>query len=111
MTHAQGVAPELLPLQEQGARKVASISPSASLPQTQPPCLTDSSTGLTDCGNWGISASWAVPSTAVSGIYSAKLVRPDTGEASVIVFVVRNDSSNSNIFVQTSDPTWQAYNV
>ena len=97
--------------QGQGARKVASISPSVSLPQTQPPCLTDSSTGLTDCGNWGISASWAVPSTAVSGVYSAKLVRADTGEASLIVFVVRNDSSNSNIFVQTSDPTWQAYSV
>ena len=97
--------------QGQGARKVASISPSATLPQVQPPCLTDNSTGLTDCGNWGVSASWAVPSTAVSGVYSAKLVRPDTGEASLIVFVVRSDSSNSDILVQTSDPTWQAYNV
>ena len=97
--------------QGQGARLVASILPSAALPQAQPPCLTDNSTGLTDCGNWGISASWAVPSSAVSGVYSAKLTRLDTGEASFIVFVVRNDSSHSDILVQTSDPTWQAYNV
>ena len=97
--------------QGQGARLVASIVPSATLPQAQPACLTDNSTGLTDCGNWGISASWAVPSTAVSGVYSAKLTRLDTGEASLIVFVVRNDSSHSDILVQTSDPTWQAYNV
>ena len=26
---------------------------SATLPQSQPACLTDSSTGLIDCGNWG----------------------------------------------------------
>jgi hypothetical protein len=94
----------------QGARLVASILPSATLPQAQPPCLTNSSTGLTDCGNWGVSASWAIPSTAVSGVYSAKLTRQDTGEASLIVFVIRNDSSHSDIFVQTSDLTWQAYN-
>jgi Domain of unknown function (DUF4082)/Bacterial Ig domain len=96
--------------QRQGARLVASILPSATLPQAQPPCLTDSSTGLTDCGNWGVSASWAIPSTAVSGVYSAKLTRQDTGEASLVVFVMRNDSSHSDILVQTSDPTWQAYN-
>src|SRR6267378_929951 len=63
------------------ARFIASVSPSAHLPQIQPPCLTDSTTGLTDCGNWGISASWTVPSTATSGIYYAKLLRLDTGEA------------------------------
>jgi hypothetical protein len=93
-----------------GARLVASVSPSAPLPQVQPPCLADSSTGLTDCGNWAVSASWVVPGTAVSGIYFARLVRQDTGEASPILLVVRNDSSPSDILVQTSDPTWQAYN-
>jgi hypothetical protein len=91
-------------------RLITSILPSVPLPQTQPPCLTDSSTGLVDCGNWRISASWAVPSTAVSGIYFAKLVRPDTGEASPLLFVVRNDSSHSDILLQTSDPSWHAYN-
>jgi hypothetical protein len=95
--------------QGNGARLIASVSPSASLPQAQPACLTDSSTGLTDCGNWGISASWAVPNAATSGIYFAKLVRLDTGEASPVVFIVRNDSSHSDILVQTSDPSWHAY--
>ncbi len=61
-----------------GARKVATVTPSASLPQNQPPCLTDAATGLVDCGNWAVSASWAVPADAVSGIYFAKLVRDDT---------------------------------
>jgi hypothetical protein len=42
-------------------RFITSISPSASLPQIQPSCLNDTSTGLIDCGNWGISASWTVP--------------------------------------------------
>ena len=50
-----------------GARLIASnIKPTATLPQKQPACLTNSSTGLIDCGNWGVSASWTVPSNAVS---------------------------------------------
>jgi hypothetical protein len=96
--------------QGNGARFVTSISPSVSLPQIQPTCLNDSSTGLIDCGNWGISASWTVPGTATSGIYFVRLVRPDTGEVGAIDFVVRNDSSHSDILEQTSDTTWQAYN-
>lgn len=96
--------------QGNGARFIASVSPSAPLPQAQPACLTDSSTGLTDCGNWAVSASWMVPATATSGIYFARLVRLDTGEASPVIFVVRNDSSHSDILVQTDDTTWQAYN-
>src|SRR5215475_1877348 len=41
-----------------GARKLTSVTPSATLPQTQPACLTDSTTGLYDCGNWAVSGSW-----------------------------------------------------
>ena len=93
-----------------GARLVVSVPPSVPLPQNQPPCLTDSSTGLTDCGNWAITASWAVPSTATSGVYLAQLARLDTGEASPVLFVVRNDASHSDILAQTSDPSWHAYN-
>jgi hypothetical protein len=98
--------------QGNGARFITSVSPlaSVSLPQIQPPCLTDSPTGLTDCGNWLPSASWAVPTTATSGIYFARLIRLDTGEASPSIFVVRNDTSHSDILVQTSDETWHAYN-
>jgi hypothetical protein len=96
--------------QGNGARLVATVLPSVVLPQTQPPCLTDSLTGLTDCGNWAISASWAVPGTATSGIYFVRLIRLDTGEVGVAAFVVRNDASRSALLFQTSDPTWQAYN-
>ena len=96
--------------QGNGARLVATVLPSASLPQTQPTCLTDSAVGLTDCGNWAVSASWAVPNNATSGIYFARLVRLDTGEASPILFVVRNDASHSDILAQSSDTTWHAYN-
>jgi hypothetical protein len=93
-----------------GARLIASITPSVSLPQTQPACITDSTTNLYDCGNWAVSASWTVPANATSGIYFVHLVRSDTGGDSHIVFVVRNDSSHSAILFQTSDETWQAYN-
>ena len=97
-----------------GARIVqANIKPTATLPQSQPACLAQVNTGLIDCGNWGVSAHWSVPSTAVSGLYIAHLVRDDPQDAggdSQIFFVVRNDSSHSNILLQTSDETWQAYN-
>jgi hypothetical protein len=94
----------------QGGRFITSVSPSSLLPQIQPQCLSDASTGLIDCGNWAVSASWAVPSTATSGVYLAVLVRLDTGEKSPILFVIRNDSSNSDILMQTSDLNWHAYN-
>ena len=58
-----------------------------------------------------MSASWTVPSTAVSGVYIAHLVRNDTGGDSHIAFVVRDDASHSDVVVQTSDSTWQAYNT
>ncbi|HVV69947.1 MAG TPA: N,N-dimethylformamidase beta subunit family domain-containing protein, partial [Verrucomicrobiae bacterium] len=93
-----------------GARKVATVTPSVSLPQTQPPCLSDETTNLLDCGSWAVSASWAVPSTAVSGVYFANLIRTDAGGSSQIYFIVRNDASHSDLLFQTSDETWQAYN-
>jgi hypothetical protein len=92
-----------------GARRIASVTPSASLPQRQPQCINDLTTELYDCGNWGVSASWNVPSTAVSGVYLAHLKLPN-GDSSHITFVVRDDASTSDIVFQTSDPTWQAYN-
>lgn len=95
--------------QGNGARKIAQISPSVPLPQIQPPCITDVATELFDCGNWAVSASWNVPSTAVSGVYFAVLKLPN-GQQSQIPFVVRDDSSTADIVFQTSDTTWQAYN-
>ena len=96
-----------------GARHVATIQPSATLPQVQPACFFDPDTRLLDCGTWDVSASWTVPPAAVSGIYLAKLVREDPvdGRSSHIAFVVRDDDGESDILVQTSDTTWQAYNT
>jgi methionine-rich copper-binding protein CopC len=92
-----------------GARFIGSVNPVGR--QTQPSCLVDNPTLLQDCGNWAVSASWTVPTTAVSGIYFAKLVRTDgTSGASQVFFVVRDDASHSDMLVQTSDTTWQAYN-
>lgn len=94
-----------------GARKVASVTPSTSLPQKQPECLQDITTELTDCGTWAVSASWNVPQDAVSGVYLAKLTRKDNGGDSHITFIVRDESSHADLLVQTSDPTWHAYNT
>ena len=96
--------------QGKGARLVDTISPSAALPQNQPACATDADTEIYDCGTWAVSASWTVPSTAVSGVYIARLIRTDTGGDSHIPFIVRNDGSTSQVLFQTSDTTWQAYN-
>ena len=96
--------------QGNGARLVTTFTPTASLAQGQPACLTDSASRLFDCGNWKVSASWAVPSTATSGIYFAHLIRNDTQGDSLIFFVVRNDASTSAMIFQTADESWQAYN-
>ena len=85
-----------------GARKVATIQHTGL--QNQPAPLRDSSTGLVDAGNWAVSASWAVPTDAVSGVYIAKLVRQDgTQGQNHIPFIVRDDSSHSDIVFQTAD--------
>ncbi len=77
-------------------------------PAPQPAPLTTAATGLIDAGNWSVSATWAVPSTAVSGVYIAHLI---AGSAeNHIPFVVRDDAGTHDIVFQTSDPTWHAYN-
>src|SRR5207302_1845858 len=88
-----------------GARKVTTIPSSSTLRQNQPGPVTDLTTGLMDYGNWAVSASWAVPANATSGIYFAKLVREDTGGASHIFFVVRDDTGGSDLLYQASDTT------
>jgi hypothetical protein len=95
--------------QGKGARLIATVTPSAHLPQSQPACLKNGTTKLLDCGNWAISASWKIPISAVSGIYFANLVRSNGGTSQVF-FIVRNDTGKSDILFQTADETWQAYN-
>ena len=75
----------------------------------QPNGISNSSTGHLDCSNWSESATWAIPSSAVSGFYIAKLERTGGG-SNHIAFIVRNDASNSDLYVQIPDATWQAYN-
>src|SRR5215470_14028913 len=94
-----------------GARLITSLTPDLSVSQHQPACSTNTVTGLVDCGNWGVSATWNVPSTAVSGVYFAHIYRTDgTSGANQIPFVVTDNSSHSDIVFMTSDETWQAYN-
>lgn len=91
-----------------GARLVAQVTPTST--PAQPDCVTEAATGLIDCGNWAVTATWAIPANAVSGVYVAKVIRLDTNGASHIPFVVRNDGGSEDILFQTSDTTWQAYN-
>lgn len=93
-----------------GARRVATVNAATGSGQNQPACRTDS-TGLYDCGTWRVSASWQVPTSAVSGLYYAVLRRNDTGGENEVFFVVRDDASHADLYFQTSDPTWQAYNI
>jgi hypothetical protein len=95
-----------------GARRVATVLPAVTLPQAQPACAIEAATGLVDCGTWSVSAWWAVPANAVSGVYLAKLVRTDgVAGDNHIVFVVRDDDGQSDLLVETSDTTWQAHNA
>ncbi len=94
-----------------GARKQNSSPIVVNSPAVQPNCLSDAATQNYDCGNWSVSASWTVPSTSVSGVYLAVLTKTSTGGQSHIPFVVRDDSSHSDVTYQTSDITWEAYNL
>ena len=96
--------------QGNGARLIATLQ-QTNKATVQPAPFTDPSTGLVDCGNWKVSASWAVPSTAVSGVYLAKMTRQDgTSGQNHMVFIVRDDGTPHDIVFQTSDTTWHAYN-
>jgi N,N-dimethylformamidase beta subunit-like protein/uncharacterized protein DUF4082/Big-like domain-containing protein len=94
-----------------GARKVDSLAGTFPAQNLSTPCVSSTSTKIYDCGTWGVSATWAVPADAVSGVYFARLTRTDTSGASHISFVVRDDASHSDVVFKTSDATWQAYNL
>ncbi|MDB5527037.1 MAG: hypothetical protein JWR51_140 [Devosia sp.] len=94
-----------------GARRVATIERDLAVAQFQPAPLFDPTTKLVDAGNWSVSASWAIPQDAMSGVYFARLERHDgSGGENMIPFIVRDDNAPSDITFQTSDTTWQAYN-
>jgi hypothetical protein len=94
-----------------GARLVTSLTPNISVSQHQSACDTNTATGLVDCSDWGVSASWTVPTDLVSGVYFAHIYRTDgTSDSNQIPFVVRDDASHSDILFKTDDETWEAYN-
>ena len=96
-----------------GARKMPT-SPTQTFPaNAQSECMHDAATGLVDCANWTVTVNWTVPADAVSGVYLASLDQAEGGPAGQMPypFVVRDDSNHSDVLVQTSDQTWQAYNA
>jgi N,N-dimethylformamidase beta subunit-like, C-terminal len=89
-----------------GARLVTSPTPNIAVSQGQPACNTNTTTRLADCGSWGVSATWTVPASAVSGVYFARIYRTDgTTGANQIPFVVTDNASHSGVVFMTSDET------
>jgi hypothetical protein len=74
-----------------GAHLVTSMHHSGA--DNQPNPIFNSATRTVDAGNWSVTDSWAIPSTATSGVYFAKLTT-DTGNfQNMIPFIVRNDGT------------------
>lgn len=92
-----------------GARLVHTQRITRRRAQTQPAPATDPTTLLVDCSTWSPSATWTVPTTAVSGVYLVNFRRNDTGGTNHTWFVVRRPDP-SDVLVQTSEMTWHAYN-
>lgn len=92
-----------------GWRKVTTLTNTAT---SQPNPTTISSTnGGTHCGNWSVTASWAIPTDAVSGLYIGVYRNSGLSNASYIPFVVHDDSRPADIIMMINDSTWGvAYN-
>jgi hypothetical protein len=77
--------------------------------RAQPACrITNAATRLIEC-SWSTSYTLQVGSNWTSGFYVAKLTRSGSGRESQIWFVVRDDSSRSDILFQSSFTTFLAY--
>ena len=92
-----------------GARLVTTMHHSGATNQPNP--IFNSATNTVDAGNWSVTDSWTIPSTAASGVYFAKLTTDAGNFQNMIPFIVRNDGTASDILFQTSDTTWEAYNT
>ena len=91
---------------QKGFRQVAQI---ANNPTTQPELATiENSEGGTTATGWSVTASWAVPTTAVSGMYMAMIRNPSDTNAFYATFVVRDDAAEADVIYKTSDATWAA---
>jgi hypothetical protein len=67
--------------------------------------------GARSASSWSTTASWTIPSDAVSGLYIG-VVRNSSNQAQAwIPFIVREDSRTADIVIRVSDTTWgAAYN-
>lgn len=89
-----------------GGRHVGTIGPFAGEPQAVPMMTVER---LRTC-NWDATTSFTVPDDWTSGVYLAKLSRCDKpGYQSYGIFVVKPHEP-TDLLVQVSDLTWQAYN-
>ncbi len=96
-----------------GGRKMVSAINRKGVKQPRP--IVDQATGLIEC-NWQdpyilkIPYNPKDPTQWASGIYLTKLTASKSGKQSYIIFVVRDDSRPSDMLVQSSVTTYQAYN-
>lgn len=92
-----------------GFREVDTVT---NTPTTQPDAETiPDSNGATSCTDWSVTAEWAVPAGAVSGMYTAMIRNAADNDAFYVTFVVRDDDAVADIIYKTSDATWgAAYN-
>ena len=95
-----------------GARKIATVTPSARLPQIQPQCVTDAATELYDCGNWGrLRLLGGAGHCGLRRVHRAPAPHRQRRTRATSPSSCADDASHSAVLFQTSDPTWQAYNT
>jgi hypothetical protein len=89
-----------------GGRHITRLGPFAATPQPMPMMTIER---LREC-KWETSTSLTIPGDWPSGVYLGKLTRDETyGTQSYVIFVVKT-RRQSDVLVQVSDLTWQAYN-
>ncbi|MBR8832762.1 MAG: DUF4082 domain-containing protein [Stigonema ocellatum SAG 48.90 = DSM 106950] len=71
--------------------------------------VTDSATNLVEV-NWSISTTLSVGTNWTSGLYVANLTHGASGKQTQLWFVVRNDSSTSDILFESGFSNFHAYN-
>lgn len=76
----------------------------------QPSCEFEPATRMTSCANWQPSFVLTIPGDWLTGVYWAKITESERGSETVVLFVVRNESSNAPLLVQLPFTTYQAYN-
>ena len=94
-----------------GARHVATVQPSAALPQAQPGPVNVADTGCSTAGTGRSPRLGTCPPTqsraSISPSSSAMTARRREPHS----LLVRRDDGSADVLFQTSDSTWQAYNT